>query len=146
MSQKWGTVFIGGIQLDIDPDDYNIISGKRRGSVHQLITPSTINGTMTMIQDFGVDMGDFSVEIRGVAFDSTIAALLALYRLTNYSFIVTDFKYNNYTAQFEPGEESFKASTVAGSQDAWTYFIKLRIVVWNSTETVSGSTSTFPPI
>ena len=144
MSQKWGTVYLGGIQLDIDPDNYKIIEGKRRGSVHQLITPSTVTSTMTFVQDFGVDVGDYVITISGVIFSQTMSQLMTLYRKTNYSFTVTDFMYNNIVAQFYPGEVSYTATPIPGSQDAFTYNIKLVVIGWNTFENVSGSGGSFP--
>lgn len=116
-------VVLGGTALDIDPETLVILSGKRRGSVHKLI------GGDTLIQDFGINVGDMMISFSGMLTDiATLQALMTLYRLTGGIHTYTDFKDNEFTVAFEPGEESFQAEPNRGSTVSFKYTIKLRVV------------------
>ena len=124
-------VTLAGIALDIDPDNYAMLGGKRRGSVHRMI-----DGT-TVYQDRGINESDLTVQISGKLTNvTTLQALYALYRLTGYTFELTDFKGMQMTVVFTPGVEPFTAKPIYGSNISYTYSIQLSVVsvdVWFNT-------------
>jgi hypothetical protein len=124
-------VKLNSIPLDIDPDNYIMLGGRRRGSVHRLIDGDTV------YQDRGINPSDLVVQISGVLTDvNTLKALYALYRLKGYSFTLEDYKGMQMTVVFSPGAESFTAKPIYGSNIAYTYTMLLSVVsvdVWFST-------------
>ena len=117
------SVTLNGIALDIDPDNYVLMSGRRRGSVHPLVDGGTV------IQDRGLDQSDMRIQLSGTLTDvTTLKALYALYRKTSYTFTFADFKSNSFTVCFLPGTESFVASPIKGSNRAFSYTIQLAVV------------------
>ena len=124
-------VKLNAIPLDIDPDNYIMLGGRRRGSVHRLI-----DGT-TVYQDRGINETDLVIQLSGVLTDvNTLKALYALYRKKGTSFTFEDFKGMKMTVVFTPGTESFTAKPIYGSNIAYTYTMLLSIVsvdVWFST-------------
>ena len=124
-------VTLNGIALDIDPENYAMLGGKRRGSVHRMI-----DGT-TVYQDRGINPTDLVIQFSGKLINvTTLQALYALYRLTGYTFEFTDFKGMHMTVVFTPGAESFKAEPIYGSTISYTYTIQLSVVsvdVWFNT-------------
>ena len=56
-------VKLDAIALDIDPDNYVMLGGRRRGSVHRLI-----DGT-TVYQDRGINPTDLVIQLSGVLTD-----------------------------------------------------------------------------
>ena len=116
-------VTINGVPLDIDPDAYTPIEGRRRGSVHKLV------GGGTLVQDFGINEGDMTVQFSGMTINTaTRQALYALYRKTGAVYRFTDFYDNDFQVRFEPGEQSLQMEMVKGSASGWKYTIKLRVI------------------
>jgi hypothetical protein len=124
-------VKLNSIALDIDPDNYIMLGGRRRGSVHRLIDGSTV------YQDRGIDETDLTIQLSGVLTDvDTLKALYALYRLKDTQFTFEDFKGMKMTVVFVPGTESFSAKPIYGSNRAFTYAMLLAVVsvdVWFNT-------------
>jgi hypothetical protein len=115
-------VKLDGIPLDIDPEEYAVLGGKRRGSVHRLISGGTV------IQDRGFSASDMSIIISGKLVNvTTLRALFAIYRKTGYTFTVEDFKDNSFTCCFTPGVEAFTAKPIPGSGRAYTFQIVLSV-------------------
>ena len=120
-------VTLDGIALDIDPDKYAMLGGKRRGSVHKII-----DGT-TVFQDRGINMTDLVIQFSGTLFDvTTVQALYAIYRKESYIFIFEDFKGMNMSVLFTPGVESFKVDPIYGSNKGYTYTIMLSVAYVNT--------------
>lgn len=116
-------VVLNSIALDIDPDNYMLLGGKRRGSVHKTVDGSTV------FQDRGFDETDGIIQLSGqLTSVETVKSLLTLYKLTAKSFTFTDFKNNQYTVVFTPGEESLQVLPIRGSNIGYTYKIMLSIV------------------
>ena len=124
-------VTLAGIALDIDPDNYAMLGGKRRGSIHRMIDGSTV------YQDRGMNESDLTIQLSGKLTDvTTLQALYAIYRKLGYAFTFTDFKGMSMTVVFTPGTESFSAKPIYGSNISYTYTIQLSVVsvdVWFST-------------
>jgi hypothetical protein len=124
-------VKLSGVALDIDPNDYIMLGGRRRGSVHRLI-----DGT-TVYQDRGINPSDLVIQVSGILTDvTTLKALYSLYRVKGASFAFEDFKGMKMTVAFTPGAESFAVKPIYGSNIAYTYTILLSVVsvdVWFST-------------
>lgn len=116
-------VVLDSIALDIDPNNYVMIGGRKRGSVHRIIDGSTV------YQDRGISASDLTIQISGVLTSlTTLQALYAIYRKTSHSFTLTDFKGNVFTVIFTPGAESFTAKPIYGSNIAYTYALQLSVV------------------
>jgi len=114
---------LDGIPLDIDPEKYTMLGGKRRGSVHR-----TIDGG-TVYQDRGFSATDMSILLSGRLTDvTTLRALFAIYRKTGYTFNFEDFKGNIFVVCFTPGVESFSAEPIHGSNRAYAFQISLSVV------------------
>lgn len=130
-------VLLDNIALDLDPEEYIPLSGKRRGSVHRCI-----DGT-TVIQDRGIDETDLIIQLSGKLTSAvTLKSLYALYRLTGKTFTFKDFKNNEFTVVFTPGVDSFSVAPLRGSNIGWEYKIMLSVV---SVNTWFGLSSSFPP-
>ena len=129
-------VKLDAIALDIDPDNYVMLGGRRRGSVHRLI-----DGT-TVYQDRGINPTDLVIQLSGVLTDvATLKSLYVLYRGKDSQFTFEDFKGMKMTVIFTPGTESFTAKPIYGSNIAYTYTILLSIV---SVDTWFSTSSGFP--
>lgn len=114
-------VTLNDVILELDPDTYVPISGKRRGSVHKLISGGTV------VQDRGFDQTDMLIELSGKIIElSTVQALFALYRKTGLVFPFSDYKGTTATVVFEP-QEGLDLDTIHGSDSGWTYKMKLRV-------------------
>jgi hypothetical protein len=124
-------VKLDNIALDIDPESYQMLDGRRRGSVHRII-----DGT-TVYQDRGINPSDLTITFSGKLTDvTTLKALYVIYRKLAYSFTFEDFKGMEMTVVFTPGTNSFKADPIYGSNKGYTYTIQLSVVsvdVWFST-------------
>jgi len=125
-----GTVYIGGVQLDLDPEDLKILGGHRHGSAHHLV-----DGT-TLFQDRGFSITHAVLEMSGVILNaSTLAAIAALYAETGaVTMSYSDWMGNRMTVLFTPGQESFSAKPLRGATSAWTYSLSLSVLsatVWN---------------
>lgn len=128
-------VVLDGITLDLDPEDYVIFDGIRRGSIHRLITGSTI------FQDRGFDVTDMRLTLKGKLTElATVQALVASYRLEGNVFQLTDFKGNDFQCIFTPGEKSLVLTPIRGSGAGWTYSIQLCVI-----SATSFLSSSFPP-
>lgn len=120
-------VTLNSIPLDIDPDNYAMLGGRRRGSVHRLI-----DGT-TVYQDRGINPTDLTIQLSGILTDvNTLKSLYALYRKKSSEFTFVDFKGMNMTVIFTPGTESFTVKPIYGSNRAYTYTILLSVVSVNT--------------
>ena len=120
-------VKLDNIALDIDPDNYVMLGGKRRGSVHKII-----DGT-TVFQDRGINMTDLTIQLSGSLTDvTTLKALYAVYRKESYIFIFEDFKGMNMSVLFTPGVESFVVKPIYGSNHGYTYTILLSVAYVNT--------------
>ena len=129
-------VTLDNVILEIDPEVYSAINGKRRGSVHKLI------GGGTVIQDRGFDATDMLIEFAGKTIQlSTVQGLMAVFRKTAYSFSFSDFKGTVATVQFEP-QEGLELDVIHGSNSGWTYKVKLRVI---SIQTWLGIPGGLPP-
>ncbi len=127
MGNQYGTIYIAGIQLDIDPKNYKIFSGSRRGSIHKLV-----DGT-SEFQDRGIDLSDIRVELSGELINlTTIYSLNQQYNKIGNQMTYTDFKGNNWNVIFQPGVEAFAFEPILGSTRGYTYTIKLVIISVNS--------------
>lgn len=128
-------VTLDNVILEIDPDVYSPIGGKRRGSVHKLI------GGGTVVQDRGFDPTDMLIEFSGKTVQlTTVQGLMSVFRKTSYSFPFTDFKGMAATVVFEP-QEGLELSVIHGSNSGWTYKVKLRVI---SVQTWLGVAGGFP--
>ena len=66
------SVTLDGITLDLDPQNYVINEGTRRGSIHKKIDGSTL------FQDFGFDVTDLRISLKGQLTElATVQALMA---------------------------------------------------------------------
>lgn len=120
MPASAGSLFLDGIQFDIDPAGYSPYTARKRGSVHMII-----DGTV-VIQDRGVNPGDQRIRISGKTFNqSTINALWALYRTTGTTYTLTDWIGNSFTVTFVPGQEAFKADYYPGATGCYNYDFQL---------------------
>ncbi len=127
MSNQYGTIYIAGIQLDLDPKNYKIYDGTRRGSIHRLV-----DGT-SEFQDRGIDLSDVRIELSGELINlTTIYALQQQYVLIGNQMTYTDFKGNNWNVIFQPGVNSLTYEPILGSTRGYTYTIKLVIVSVNT--------------
>ncbi len=127
---SYGTVFIDGIQLDLDPEDYKVLGGRRFGSEHPLV-----DGTIEY-QDFGFDITHAKINLTGTLINyTTLTALATLYAsATAVQMPFTDWRGNALTVIFTPGQDSFDVSVMRGATSAWTFTMNLSIVaatVWN---------------
>lgn len=122
---------LDNIALDIDPESYQMLGGRRRGSVHRLIDGGTV------YQDRGINPSDLTITFSGKLIDvTTLQALYAIYRKLAYSFVFEDFKGMRMTVVFTPGTDSFRAEPIYGSNRGYTYAIQLSVVsvdTWFST-------------
>lgn len=116
-------VVLDDITLDLDPENLIFLDGTRRGSVHR-----TIDGG-TVFQDRGFSATDMRIQLGGMlTSDTTVQSLFALYRITGKTFTYTDWKGNEFTVCFTPGQPSFTAKPIPGSSIGWTYAISLSVV------------------
>lgn len=114
---------LDGIPLDIDPQNYVMLGGRRRGSIHPVIDGGVV------IQDRGFSAGDMTLSLSGQITNlTTLQALFAIYRRTAHTFIFEDFKDNIFVVCFTPGVESFTASPIQGSNRGYTFNISLMVV------------------
>jgi hypothetical protein len=117
------TVYLDNIQLDIDPEQYIPLGGRRRGSIHRLIDGGTV------YQDRGINETDLSIMLSGKFTDlTTLKAIYAIYRKKGYEFVLKDFKDCEFLVVFTPGVESFRAAPLYGSNRGWSYQIMLSVV------------------
>lgn len=129
-------VILDSIALDIDPEEYIPLSGKRRGSVHRCLDGSTV------IQDRGFDASDLVIQLSGKLTSlTTLQSLYALYRLTAKTFTFKDFKGNEFTVVFTPGVESFVVAPMRGSNIGYEYKMMLTVI---GVPKWFGSAGTFP--
>ena len=120
---KAGTVYLGSVRLDIDPESLSPVQARRRGSVHRLI-----DGT-TVYQDRGVSASDRTVLLSGKLYNlGTVQALQALYETTGSTFAYTDWLGNAFTVLFTPGTESLTLTPIHGQRRGWEYRISLSVV------------------
>jgi len=116
-------VVLDNIALDIDPEEYNLLSARRRGSVHMLV-----NGD-TLLQDRGIQIKDAIIVLSGSLTDvTTLKALWAIYIKTGYTFTLTDFKDNEFVVAFTPGAPSFVVAPIKGSNRGYRYNMQLSII------------------
>jgi hypothetical protein len=114
---------LNDIPLDIDPENYQLFDGRRRGSVHRLVDGGSV------FQDRGFDPTDMVISIRGkLTSQVTLQALCALYRLTASEFSLKDFKGNEFQVVFTPGDKSFSVSPIYGSNKGYEYTMSLSVV------------------
>lgn len=129
------SITIDGITLDIDPADYTINDGVRRGSIHKLVGPGTV------YQDRGFDVTDLRISMKGrLTTLATVSALMASYAKIGHTFHFTDFKGNDLICLYAPGEKSLTLKPIVGSNRGWEYEILLCVV--SATAWLSSS---FPP-
>lgn len=129
-------VKLDNIALDIDPENYQMLGGRRRGSVHRIIDGSTV------YQDRGINPSDLTIALSGKLTNvTTLQALYAIYRKLAYSFVFEDFKGMRMTVVFTPGVESFMATPLYGSNLGYTYSVQLSVV---SVETWFSTSLGFP--
>lgn len=127
---------LDNIALDIDPESYQLLNGRRRGSVHRLIDGGTV------YQDRGINPSDLTIALSGKLTDvTTLKALYAIYRKLAYSFVFEDFKGMKMTVVFTPGTDSFHVEPIYGSNRGYTYAIQLSVV---SVDTWFSTSSGFP--
>ena len=113
---------LGGIPLDIDPDDYGMVGGARRGSTHRTIAGGTV------IQDRGFVEADQRIVLTGrLTSLTTLKGLYALYRTTG-TMTFEDYKGNAYTVVFVPGMDSFIFKPIRGSNIGYEYTMHLQVV------------------
>lgn len=128
-------IVIDDLTLTIDPNNYSLIGGKRRGSVHRLLNGGTV------VQDMGFSANDMEIQMSGVAHNhSTLRRLMELYEAGG-PYTMTDFYGNEFSVRFVPGLESFNAQMVRGSGNAFNY--NLLLIVVNCTKWL-GVDSSFP--
>jgi len=121
MSCDPSTITIGSVTLDIDPEKYSLPIA-RRGSVHPLI-----DGT-TVWQDRGAHINDRVLTLEGHIYKlATVQALETMYMATGVEYTYTDFKNNQFTVIFSPGEESFSYEPIRGSGIGWAFRLVLRV-------------------
>lgn len=117
-----GAVILDNITLDLDPETLIINEGERRGSEHK-----TVNGS-TFFQDFGFDVTDLRITLRGKLTSQTVMQnLWALWRKTGHQFRYQDFRGNDLTVIFAP-KSKFPISAPRGSTVAWEYEIRLAVI------------------
>lgn len=116
-------VTLNGIHLDIDPDNYEMFGGKRRGAALR-----TLDGG-TVYQDRGFNETDGLIQMTGKFTDeTTLVNLLKLYKIVGTAFTFVDFKGNQYQVVFTPGQDSCIVSPIQGSDRGFLYKISLSIV------------------
>lgn len=127
MSCPASTVTFGELTLDLDPSSYNPFGGRRRGSVHFEVDGSTL------IQDRGYTRaGDGTISFQGkIVNQATLDSLQTMYE-TGGIFTFADYFGSSYQVVFEPGQESFKATHIQGTPNAYDYQINLRITAVNT--------------
>lgn len=129
------SITLDSITLDLDPANYIINEGVRRGSIHKLVDGGTI------FQDRGFDVSDLRLALKGrLTSLATVQALMASYRKTGHSFHFTDFKGNDLVCIFTPGEKSLEINPITGSNVGWEYSISLCVI-----SATSWLSSSFPP-
>jgi hypothetical protein len=129
-------VTLNGIALDIDPEEYVPLGGRRRGSVFRLIDGGTV------YQDRGISASDLVIQVVGrITNVTTLKSLYALYRKAATTFTFIDFKGNQFTVIFTPGQESFVVSPIRGSNIGYDYRMLLSVV---SVEKWFGDIGGFP--
>lgn len=129
-------VTLDNIALDIDPSEYIPLGGRRRGSVFRLIDGGTV------FQDRGIDTTDLIIQLNGrLTSLTTLKSLYALYRLTGKTFTFVDFKDNQFTVIFTPGQDSFVVAPIQGSARGYDYRMLLSVV---SVEKWFGDIGGFP--
>jgi hypothetical protein len=126
-------ITLDNIALDIDPSEYVMLGGRRRGSIHR-----TIDGG-TVYQDRGINETDLTIQMSGMLTDiTTLKALYAIYRKIGHQITLVDFKGNVFTVVFTPGMESFRAKPNYGSNVSYSYTMSFNVVAvatWLSTST-----------
>lgn len=127
MACETSSVTLGGITFDLDPVNYQMLGGTRRGSVHQLIDNTTA------YQDRGFFVGDGTISLSGQFTDvETLRSLWALYAgVGGTPMTFTDFKGNSFQVLFSPGQESFQVSPIKGSNRGFEFSMQLSIVSVN---------------
>lgn len=124
MSCAASSVTLGGITWDIDPEQYSMLGGTRRGSVHKIVDGDTA------FQDRGFTVKDSVITLSGQLTSAvTVKAIWALFTAasgTTYTF--TDYKGNIFTVLFMPGQESFTVKPIRGSNLAFEYSMTLAVV------------------
>lgn len=124
MSCLASSVSLGGITWDIDPEDYAMLGGTRRGSVHKLVDNTTA------FQDRGFFVGDGVIQISGQFTDvETVKSLWDLYAgVGGTPMLFTDYKGNQFNVLFTPGQDSFTVKPIRGSNRSFEYTMSLSIV------------------
>ncbi len=127
---SYGTVYLNGIQFDLDPEDLEIVGGARFGSSHKLV-----DGTIEY-QDRGYDITHATLELSGTFINqSTVTAITRLYASqTAVSMPWTDWMGNALTVIFTPGQQSFAVKVIRGAANGWTFTMSLRVIAatsWN---------------
>jgi hypothetical protein len=128
MACETSTVSLEGIQWDVDPTEYNMLGGTRRGSVHKLVDNTTA------FQDRGFFVGDGVIQITGQFTNvETMKSLWNLYAGSGGTpMTFTDFKGNSFEVLFTPGQESFTVKPIPGSNRGFEYSMSLSIVSVNT--------------
>lgn len=128
MACETSSVTLAGVQWDVDPTEYNMLGGARRGSVHKLVTDETA------FQDRGFFVSDGVIRLSGRFTDvETMKSLWALYAgVGGTPMTFTDFKGNSFEVLFTPGQESFTVKPIQGSNLGFEYTMSLSIVSVNS--------------
>lgn len=138
----YSTVTLGGITFDLDPESYQMLDGKRRGSVHRML-----DGT-TVYQDIGIPPSDLVITFSGTFINlATLKSLWALYRNPGVPMTFVDFKGNQFSALFTPGINSFQIEPIRGSNSAYKFKISLSVIsvlYWFSTSAGYPSASSGP--
>jgi hypothetical protein len=133
---SYGTVYLNGIQFDLDPEDLTILGGHRHGSVHHLVSGPDV------YQDRGFDITHATLELSGTFINaSTITAFATLYSATTaVSMSWTDWMGNALTVIFTPGQDSFVVKPIRGAANAWTFTMSLRVISATSWNGISNPT------
>lgn len=126
MDAEIGSLTIGAVDLDCDPEVYESYIWARRGTEFK-----TLGGTRRT-QEFGIPAVDLLLELqsgRGQFIrQATVQALDAMYRTTSGEWTLTDWLGNEMTVRFPPGEPAAFRPTHAHIGDLWTYTMRLRVV------------------
>lgn len=123
MSCGASQVSLGALTFDVDPTSYTPYGGRRRGSTHFLVDGSTV------IQDRGFTRaGDGTLTLSGkIVAQATLDSIQSMYEAGG-TYTFSDYFGSQYTVAFEPGTDSFSATHIQGTPNAYDYKMNLRIL------------------
>jgi hypothetical protein len=122
-----GSLTIGGILLDTDPEVYESYLWAKRGSTFRTL------GKTVRTQEFGTPGVDLSLSLesgpRQFIHSDTVRALDQIYRTPGWEGTLEDWLGNEFTVYFPPGDPAAFHPRHAQITEWWTYTMRLNVRV-----------------